>query len=96
MKRKVRLAILGAMLHGSAHAAEPGATAEPSLSKGQVTHPASSAEKKTRAVRIKKSKPKARIDSEKAKPQETVKQEVVTETPPEAIEQSVQLRGVRG
>jgi hypothetical protein len=96
MKRTVRLAILGTMLHGSAHAAEPGSTAEPLLGKERVSHSAPSAEKNTRAVRGKKAKPKIKIAAEKIDPQAKVKQDSVTETPPGSIEQSIQLRGVRG
>ena len=93
MKRKVRGAILMAMLHVSAHAAEPGAAADPSLDKGQkkvvIAKHDASAGKKNKAVRKKANKPAAA-----AKPD--VKQDSLTETPPEPADQSLQLRGVRG
>ena len=60
MKRKVSLAILGTMLQGSAHAAEPSAIAEPSLSKDSLSHSASATDKKTKAMRGKKTKPGTR------------------------------------
>lgn len=94
MKRTVRLAILGTLLQGSAHAAQPSASAKPSLGKEPITHSVPAAEKKTRVARSKKTK--TRIATEKVDPQAKAKQDNVTETPPGSIEQSVQLRGVRG
>jgi len=96
MKRTVRLAILGTMLQGTAHAAEPNSTAEPSLARDKVAHSTPAADKKARVVRSKKHKPKTRTGAVKADPQANVKQDAVTETPPGSIEQSIQLRGVRG
>jgi hypothetical protein len=96
MKRKARLAILGAMLQGSAHAAEPSVTAEPSLNE-LITHSLPAAEKKkTKVVRGKKVKPETKVDTVKIDQQAKIKQDGVTETPPGSIEQSIQLRGVRG
>lgn len=96
MKRKVSLAILGTMLQGNAHAAESSAIAEPSLSKERLSYSAPATEKKTQAVRGKQAKPKTRVGAVKVDPQAKVKQDGVTETPPGSIEQSIQLRGVRG
>jgi hypothetical protein len=84
------------MLQGSAHAAEPSATAEPLLNKKPIAHSVPSAEKKARAVHGKKAKPKTRVGKEKVDAQATVKQDSVTETPSGSIQQSIQLRGVRG
>jgi hypothetical protein len=96
MKRKVGLAILGVMLHGNAHAAEPNAPAEPSLNKGALARPVPSTDKSAKTVRGKKAKAKSNASSDNADPKANVKQDAVTETPPGSIQQSVQLKGVRG
>ncbi|OIR15733.1 hypothetical protein GALL_32340 [mine drainage metagenome] len=96
MKRKVGLVMLGAMLHGNAHAAEPNATADPSLNKESVTRTVPSTDRKSKSVRGKKAKPRTNASSDNADPKANVKQDAVTETPPGSIQQSVQLRGVRG
>jgi hypothetical protein len=96
MKRKLGLAILGAMLQGNAHAAEPNAAAEPSLSKEPITRTVPSADKNAKTVRGKKAKPKPKAGSGNADPKANVRQDAVTETPPGSIQQSIQLRGVRG
>ena len=95
MKRTVRLALLGAMLQGSAHAAEQNVDAKPSLDKGQdkvasVQQDGLKA-KKPKAVHGKK--PGAKTKSPKLAKE---KQDGVIETPAEQVEQSVQLKGVRG
>jgi hypothetical protein len=100
MKRTVRVAILGAMLHGSAHAAEPNASIKPALDKGQakgVVQPAVVSSKKNKVARKK---------AQAVEPVETVKNEspavpatttpVQSEKPAATTEQSIQLKGVRG
>jgi len=95
MKRTVRLAILGAMLHGSAHADEQSETAKPALDKAQknvtVVQQKTVASKKAKTTRGKKM-------SAKVKPDPILKQnqDATTETAPDSIEQSVHLKGVRG
>ncbi|OIR08611.1 hypothetical protein GALL_94050 [mine drainage metagenome] len=96
MKRKVGLAVLGLMLHGNVHAAEPNASAAPSLNKEPVASTVPSADKNAKAVRGKKSKARTNASSDNADPKAKVKQDAVTETPPGSIQQSVQLKGVRG
>jgi len=94
MKRTVRLAILGAMLQGSAHAGEPNASAKPSLDKGQ----GKSTVVKQEAVPGKKNKI-ARKKAKSAEPVDVVKTEPAAspvEKPAETTEQTVQLKGVRG
>lgn len=96
MKRKVGLAILGLMLHGNARAAEPNVPAEPSLNKESVTRTVPSTDKKSKSARGKKAKPRTNASLDNADPKANVKQDAVTETPPGSIQQSVQLKGVRG
>lgn len=96
MKRTVRLALLGTMLHGTAHAAEPVAAGSHSLGKEPVAHSVPSAAKKTRAEQGKRAKHKGKAGAKKVDSQAKVKQDVVTETPPGSIDQSIELRGVRG
>ncbi len=96
MKRKVGLAVLGLMLHGNAHAAEPNVPAAPSLNKGPVATAVPSTDKNARTVRGKKSRARTNASSDNADPKANVKQDAVTETPPGSIQQSVQLKGVRG
>jgi len=95
MKRRVRAAILGAMLHGGAHAAEQGATAAPGEGQKQpaAVKQQISAGKKAKAERKNINQP---LNAVTEQPKAEVKQGSLTETPPEATEQSVQLRGVRG
>ncbi len=97
MKRRVRAAILGAMLHGGAHAAEQVATSAPSPDEGQKQPVAVkqqvSPNKKAKGERKNANQSLSAVrDQSKAE----VKQGSPTETPPEATEQSLQLRGVRG
>ena len=96
MKRKISLAILGTMLQGSAHAVGPNVASEPALNKHSTQHSAPAAKKKAKARAAKKAGGKAKLVADKADPQAKVKQDAVTETPPGSIEQSVELRGVRG
>lgn len=96
MKHKVGLAILGVMLCGNTHAAEPNVTADPSPGKEAVTRVVPSADKSAKPGRGKKAKPKTMVPSSNADPKANVKQDAVTETPPGSIQQSIQLRGVRG
>ena len=96
MKRKVGLAILGVMLHGNAHAAEPHAPAEPSLNKEPIARTVPPTAANAKSVRGKKAKARINTAPANADPKANVKQDAVTETPPGSIQQSVQLRGVRG
>jgi hypothetical protein len=92
------------MLHGGAQAAGQDATAEPSLNTVRHTQAALPAAKKQKAVRSKKNKvartrkvkSKSSLGIEAADPKPKDKQDAVTQTPPETIEQSIQLKGVRG
>jgi hypothetical protein len=104
MKRTVRLAILGVMLHGGAQATVQDVAAEPSLGSARHTRPAHPVAKKQKAVRGKKhkaarsgkvkSKPSVEVEPTEQKPKD--KSGAVTANPPETIEQSVRLKGVRG
>ena len=96
MKRKISLAILGTMLQGSAHAVGPNVTSDAALSKHSIPHSSSAAKKKNKTKPAKKAERKAKLVADKVDPQTKVKQDAVTETPPGSIEQSVELRGVRG
>jgi hypothetical protein len=96
MKHKVGLVMLGVMLHGNAHAAEPNATADSSLNKESVTPTVPTTDKKSKSVRSKKAKPRTNASSDNADPKANAKQDAIIETPPGSIQQSVQLRGVRG
>jgi hypothetical protein len=95
MKRVARLAILGMVLQGSAHAAEPGAAAEPLLNKGSVVHSAPQVTKKNKSLLTKKAKHSGKVGAAKVDPK-VKKQGSMTESPAESTDQSVQLRGVRG
>jgi len=102
MKRTVRLVVLGALLHSGAQAAGQDTVPEPSLNAARHTQAARPAAKKQKAVRSKKSKAvrvrkvkaKSRLGTENATPQAVDKQDAVT--PTESIEQTIQLKGVRG
>lgn len=92
MKRKVRAVILGAILHGSAHAAVPGSPVELSLDKGQgkpsVIQGKPSSGKKNKTAHRKKAK--------LAKKPVAQQQEGAMANPVDSTEQTVQLRGLRG
>jgi len=96
MKRKISLAILGTVLQGSAHAAGPSVSADPALNKNSIQHSAPAAKKKTKTKAAKKAERKAKLVADKAESKKKMKQDAVTETPPGSIEQSVELRGLRG
>ncbi|MDO8925314.1 MAG: hypothetical protein Q7U94_00225 [Sideroxyarcus sp.] len=95
MKRTVRLALLGALLQSSAHAAEQNVDAKSSLDKGQdkvaSVQQGGLKAKKQKAVNGKKPGAKSKSSS-LAKG----KQDSAMETPADQVEQSVQLKGVRG
>lgn len=95
MKRTVRLALIGAMLQGSAHAAEQNADAKPSLDKGQdkvaSVQQGGLMVKKQKAVNGNKPSAKAKSPSLAKE-----KQDGAMEAPADQVEQSVQLKGVRG
>ncbi len=96
MKRKAKVAILGMLLQGGAHAAAQSApAAAPTLDKAptqaELVQQAVVSGKKSKTARNKKAAPQP----EKGKP-EPAKQDAATETPAESSEQGVQLRGVRG
>jgi hypothetical protein len=104
MKRTVRLAILGAMLQGGVQAAAQDVAVEPSLTTARHIRPAHPVAKKQKAVRSKKHKAarsgkvksKPRVEAEPTEQTPKDKSDAVSTTQPEAIEQSVQLKGVRG
>ena len=104
MKRTVRLAILGAMLHGGAQAAAQDVATEPSLRTVGHTQAVLPVAKKQKAVRSKKNKAartrkvksKSSLGIEATDPKPKDKPDTVTQTPPETVEQSIQLKGVRG
>ncbi len=96
MKRKISLAILGTLLQGSAHAIGPNVTSEPALNKSSIKHSVPATKKKTKSKAARKAERKARLAADKIDSEKKVKQDAVTETPPGSIEQSVELRGVRG
>lgn len=95
MKRTVRLALLGALLQGGAHAAEQNMDAKPSLDKEQdkvaAVRQEAAAAKKQKSIRGKKPGAKA-----KSPVLAKEKQDSAMETPADQVEQSVQLKGVRG
>lgn len=101
MKRTVRVALLGAILQGSAHAGEQSVDANPGLDKGrnkaavgQMDAPVAKMQKAIRGKKpVAKAKPRA---SAKAEPQTATKQGDALETSEGQEEQSVQLKGVRG
>jgi hypothetical protein len=104
MKRTVKAVLLGALLQGSAHAGEQNVNAKPAPDKGQDRVTAMQQEvltgQKPKALRGKKPGVKAKSsklakDARAAK----AKQDGATEAPAEQVEQveeSVQLKGVRG
>ena len=104
MKRTVRLAILGAMLHGGAQAAVQDVATEFSLRTvrhTQASQPVAKKQKATRskkhkAARTNKVKSKSGVGIEAADPKPKDKPDAVSETPAETIEQSIRLKGVRG
>jgi hypothetical protein len=97
MKRAVKVAIVAAMLQGSAHAAEK-AVASVGAAQGDKEKVATVRHVTQSVKRAKMADRKAgkQAKAEKAVPDTTVKQQEVTETPPDIIEQTVQLKGVRG
>ena len=98
MKLAVKVAIAAAMLHGSAHAAEKTVASDDAalhLQKGKtatVQHAPRSG-KHSRMAGRKTAKP---AETEKSIREVTTGREDVTETPPASIQQTVQLKGVRG
>ena len=97
MKRAVKLAIVAAMIQGSAHAAEKAVTSDAAAREGgkkvaTVQH-ATRSVKQVRMAGRKTGKP---AKSERAVPETMVKQQEVTETPPDSEAQTIQLKGVRG
>jgi hypothetical protein len=91
MKLALGVMLLCAMLPVSAQAAEQGSS---SLIKELVDQPRQPVTKKNKAVHSKKVKPKSGESKDVPKVQE--KPNAVMETPAESIEQSIQLKGVRG
>ena len=94
MKRTVRLALLGAVLHAGAQAEELAAKSAPAAvpdeAKAAVARPPSAAPKKSKTVQRKK--PRVTAKNSEIAP----KRDGVAETPAEQQEQPVQLKGVRG
>jgi hypothetical protein len=94
MKRKARLALLGALLHGGTHAAELSGQSAPVASESlPATTPSTKAPaKQLKAVRNKKAaKPPV-----KTEPAAAAAQSGVAGTEGESADQSVQIKGVRG
>jgi hypothetical protein len=93
MKRTVRVAILGVMLQGSAHAGEPNAAVKPAVDKGQgksgIAQPAVVSSKKNKVARKK-------VQAAEAVKSESPAAQAATEKPATTTEQSIQLKGVRG
>lgn len=96
MKRKISLVILGTLLQGSAHAIGPNVTSEPASHKNSIKHAVPATKKKTKTKAARKAERKAKLAADKVESEKKLKQDAVTETPPGSIEQSVELRGVRG
>jgi hypothetical protein len=92
MRVAVGVMLLGAMLAGSAHAV--GAPAEPALSKDLPVQLAPSATK-DKKLQSKRTKTSDNIGAIKVAPK-VEKQDSVPVTPPESVDESVELKGVRG
>jgi hypothetical protein len=103
-KLAVKVAIVAAMLNSSAHAAEKSVTSGAASKSGhgkiatvrQVPNSGKKsrlAGKKTRAAGQKTG---AQKTANNADPDAVMKRDAVTETPSDSLEQTVQLRGVRG
>lgn len=96
MKRTVRLALLGALLQSSAHAAEQatvaGTVKAPERGKAVAAQQTPlSGKNKSAGKRTGK-----HAGTRKTEPKVRVKKKVEADAPSDSIEQSVQLRGVRG
>lgn len=94
MKRKARLALLGALLHGGSHAAELSAQSAPVASESlpAAAPSAKASAKQSKAARNRKpAKPPV-----KTEPAAAAAQSGVAGTEGEAADQSVQIKGVRG
>ncbi|ADE10979.1 hypothetical protein [Sideroxydans lithotrophicus] len=96
MKRTVKLALLGALLQSSAHAAEQsvvtGTVKDPGQQKAAAVQPAPLTAKHKSAGR----KTGKHAGTRKTEPKARLKKKVEADAPSDPIEQSVQLRGVRG
>jgi hypothetical protein len=92
MKAAVGVMLIGALLAGSAHAA--GGPAEPSLSKALPAQlaPSSTSDYKSQS---KTTKTSDNIGAIKVAPK-VEKLDSVPVTPPESVDESVELKGVRG
>jgi len=95
MKAAVGVILLGAMLASSAYAAEPAAPAATSLRKDMPVQSASSATKKSKSLQGKMAKSPEKAGKNKAG-LNAKKLDSASGTAPEAADESVQLRGVRG
>lgn len=94
MKRKARLALLGALLHGGSHAAELSAQSAPVASESlPAAAPAAKVPaKQPKVVRNRKTaKPQV-----KTEPAAAAAQSGVAGAEGESADQSVQIKGVRG
>lgn len=95
MKRKARLALLGALLHGGSHAAELSAQSAPIASESlPAAAPAAKVPaKQPKAVRNNRKTAKPPVKTE---PAAAAAQSGVAGTDGESADQSVQIKGVRG
>jgi hypothetical protein len=93
MKLAAGAMLLCTMLAVGAQAVEQGTS---SLIKELTVQPLQPVAKKNKAARSKRIKPKSKIGMDKDVPKVQEKTNAVTETPAESIEQSIQLKGVRG
>jgi hypothetical protein len=91
MKRKARLALLGALLHGGAHAAELPAQSAPSATVSE----AQAAPQQPARPTVKKKRKTVRNMQPVEAPKAASGVEA-TPAPADQVEQSVELKGVRG
>jgi hypothetical protein len=101
MKRKVRLALLGVVLHGGAHAeplaAQSAPVVAPAEAQAAAVQPVAPSQKKSKAARRKKSGVVAKpVEPPQTDPVVDAKPQDSAQPPTEQVDQSVQLKGVRG
>ncbi len=83
-------------MHGGAHAAEQVATSAPSPGEGQKQPAAVKQQISSKKAKAERKNANQSLSAAIDKPKAEVKPGSPPETPPEATEQSLQLRGVRG
>jgi hypothetical protein len=96
MKRTVKLALLGALLQSSAHAAEQAVVAGAVKAPGQEKAAATQQTPLTGKNKPTGKKTGKHAAARKTEPKVKVRKKVEADVPSDPIEQSVQLRGVRG